>query len=70
VQQVASSTTKDLDIWRSLCWSLIESSSEPYKATRLPRIIQEKLDSQYRPEVFHRQSSKKAQYCRTAFLTL
>ena len=60
VQQVASSTTKDLDIWRSLCWSLIESGTEPYKATRLPRIIQDKLDSQYRPEVFYRQSSNDA----------
>ncbi len=62
VRQVASSTTKDLTIWRSLCWSLIESCPVPYKATRLPRIIQDKLDSQYRPEVFYRQSSKSPRF--------
>ena len=62
IQQVASSTSKELDVWRGLAWSLIEpivsGRVEPYKLTRLPRLVQERLDSQHKLELFHQQISK------------
>lgn len=62
IQQVASSTSKEMDVWRGLAWSLIEpivaGRTEPYKLTRLPRLVQERLDSQNKLELFHQQISK------------